>query len=276
MPFVRNEQTASADILPLLHKGDLLIRDLGYWVLDTLNAIAQQGAFFISRYRHDCTLWMAHADQRLELARHLRKHGHLDTIVRVGLKHAVPMRLLAIPLPHDVAQKRRRELKHNRDRRLNPSKERLFLCGWALFVTNVDRETWTPEQVANVYSLRWRIETVFKSWKSAMKLNNLPKRCSPYYFECTILIRLLLILFTHVHIWMPLVRKMMNGDKPIKPLSILKTFSFVQTIITTAYHIGHIDPQILDEAINRHCQYETRTRMSYIQKLYSYSWLLLS
>src|SRR5689334_5803455 len=47
--FTNNDQSASGIILSLLKKGDLLIRDLGYFVLDILEQVIKREAFFISR-----------------------------------------------------------------------------------------------------------------------------------------------------------------------------------------------------------------------------------
>lgn len=37
---------------------------------------------------------------------------------------------------------------------------------WTIFITNVSEEVWTPQQMLTVYGFRWRIEIVFKCWKS--------------------------------------------------------------------------------------------------------------
>ena len=49
--FNRNDQAASGDVVGLARPGDLILRDLGYFVLSSFNRIARAGAFFLSRYR---------------------------------------------------------------------------------------------------------------------------------------------------------------------------------------------------------------------------------
>src|ERR1700685_264923 len=44
---------------------------------------------------------------------------------------------------------------------------------WSLFVTNVPPEVWSAETVAQIYRLRWRVEIIFKSWKSCLRLHEL-------------------------------------------------------------------------------------------------------
>jgi Transposase DDE domain len=48
-----NDQKHASVIVPLLKKGDLLIRDLGYAVLPSFKAIISVQAFFLSRLRSD-------------------------------------------------------------------------------------------------------------------------------------------------------------------------------------------------------------------------------
>ena len=45
--------------------------------------------------------------------------------------------------------------------------------GWNLYLTNVPATTWPPKTLAAVYRLRWRIEIVFKAWKSHFQLGHL-------------------------------------------------------------------------------------------------------
>ena len=40
--------------------------------------------------------------------------------------------------------------------------------------TNIDLSVFDAEHIAEIYSLRWRIEIVFKSWKSHFNITNVP------------------------------------------------------------------------------------------------------
>jgi hypothetical protein len=169
--FTRNDQSASSDILPLLQNGDLIIRDLGYFVLKVLEQIAQAGAFFLSRYRHGVLLFDS-SGQPIDLARLLRPGHHWDSNVLLG-HEKVPVRLVAQPVSECLANERRRRARANRDRRLNPGKDRLYLLGWNLFVTNVPTSVWPAQAFQPIYRLRWRIEIIFKAWKSYLGLRQL-------------------------------------------------------------------------------------------------------
>ncbi|MEM9685843.1 MAG: transposase, partial [Bacteroidota bacterium] len=39
-------------------------------------------------------------------------------------------------------------------------------------ITNVEQKNCSAKAIGQLYGLRWRIETVFKSWKSHLKLND--------------------------------------------------------------------------------------------------------
>jgi len=88
----------------------------------------------------------------------------------------VRARLVALPAPEAVANERRRRARANRDQRLNPGREHLFLMGWSIFLTNVSREVWPAQSLAMVYRLRWRIEIIFKAWKSHLGLRQFNAR----------------------------------------------------------------------------------------------------
>lgn len=170
--FTRNDQAASPDILKLVGPGDLIIRDLGYFVLKVLEQICLKGAFFLSRYRHDVLIFDAQTGQLLNLEAQLQPGQPFDREVLLGTEK-VPVRLVAQPVPEVLANQRRRKAKTNRDRRLNPSKRKLYLLGWNIFVTNVPRALWPAKALQPIYRLRWRIEIIFKAWKSHLGLRQL-------------------------------------------------------------------------------------------------------
>lgn len=176
--FTRNDQAAAPDILKILRRGDLVLRDLGCFVLKVFEQITLKHAFFLSRYRHRTNLYDPQTQAPINLAKLLRPGQSLDRQVLLGAEK-IPVRLVALPVPEAVANQRRRQARANRDRRLNPSPKRLYLLAWNLFVTNVPRSVWPMKALQPIYRLRWRIEIIFKAWKSHLGLRQLNCRTAP-------------------------------------------------------------------------------------------------
>ena len=176
--FTRNDQAASPDILRLLQPGDLIIRDLGYFVLKVLEKIQLAHAFFLSRYRHGVLVYDPQTGEPIHLAKLLRPGQSLDRQVLLG-REKIPARLVAQPVAQALANERRRKARANRDYRLNPSREHLYLLGWNLFVSNVPRSVWPAKALQPIYRLRWRVEIIFKAWKSHLGLSQLNCRTAP-------------------------------------------------------------------------------------------------
>ena len=172
--FTRNDQAASPDILAIARPGDLVIRDLGYLVASVLAQFVEQGIYFLTRYRLDMALGDRVTGQPLDLKTLLSTEGKLDCQVRFGPEQT-PMRLVALPVPEEVANLRRARAKKSAKRRgRNPhSPTYMFLLGWNIFLTNVPRSTWPPKTLVATYRLRWRIEMIFKTWKSHLGLRQL-------------------------------------------------------------------------------------------------------
>ncbi len=172
--FTRNDQAAAPDILTVVRSGDLVLRDLGYFALPVLAALERKGAFFLSRFKHGVQVY-DRSGQPLDLARELKVKGSFDQVVLLGANR-VEVRLVALPAPEAVANERRRKARANRDQRLNPSREHLCLLGWNIFLTNVPRAVWPAKALAPLYRLRWRIEMIFKAWKSHLGLRQFNAR----------------------------------------------------------------------------------------------------
>jgi hypothetical protein len=173
--FTRNDQAASVDILTLARPGDLILRDLGFFSLKVFRELDQRGAFFLSRCKQGVNFYDPDTGQQLDLARQLKACPHWDGWVLVG-EEKVRLRLVAEPVAAAVANERRRKARQNRDRRLKPSPARLFLLGWNVFLTNVPAAVWPPKALFWVYRLRWRIEILFKAWKSHLRYAELNQR----------------------------------------------------------------------------------------------------
>jgi len=267
--FTQNDQKASPLILQLVQQGDLIIRDLGFWVLSVIEAIQLKGAYFLSRLKYGIVIYEADGETLLDLLAALQKHGRLDVDVCVGAKNKLRMRLVAIQLPEAVAAERRRKAKANRDRRLNPSKEHLALLGWEIFITNVGREVLTAEQIAQLYDLRWRIEIVFKSWKSHFSLTNVPK-ASAIRVQSYIYALLIFIALFQTYVYARLYRE--HHQKNSQQISLLKLARFfkehIWAVILFFQTPEEMTSQKVLEQIFYHCIYESRKdRLNYTEKV---------
>lgn len=264
--FRRNDQAASPEVLALVQPGDLIIRDLGYFVLEVLEQIQAAHAYFLSRLRLGVSLWEVDGLTPVDLLRRLRKSGNLDGQLRLGAKKVL-VRLVAIRLPPEVAAQRRRQARQSRDRRSAPSAERLALLGWALFITNVQASTWSAQTVAEIYGLRWRIETIFKAWKSHFGLAQVPPKASKNQVESLICAKLIFITLFQVCFWQS--HSLDAGTHGRAPLSLLKVAQAAQSyLLTLVLHQQGIDPLVAwKRLLDVHCRYERRTRKHFMQEM---------
>lgn len=180
-----NDQKFSSHIFSILRVGDLVIRDLGYWALWVFRGIIQKEAFFLSRYFYGTNVYEPQTGKQFDLfeeLRSLRRQGQsiLDIELLAGKQEQVPIRLVAIKVPPAIEQKRKREMR--KDKLAKRSEDYLEMLAWSIYVTNVDVQVWSPEQILEVYGYRWRIEIIFKCWKSKFDLAKLfdeKKTCCP-------------------------------------------------------------------------------------------------
>ena len=260
--YRRNDQAAAADVLPLLRAGDLVIRDLGYFVLEIFEQIAQAHAYFLSRFRAGVGLWETDGTTPVNLLALLRRFGSLDRQFCFGDKK-VRARLVAVRLPAEVAAERRRLARQNRDRRCPPSAERLALLDWAIFITNVPRTVWSARTVAQMYGLRWRIEIVFKAWKSHFALAQVPAG-SKAQVESLIYAKLIFIILFQVCFaqWLP-----QTQTEERSALSLLKVAQAIKDylLILVVSRRGTDAALAWQQLLNTHCRYERRRRRYFMQ-----------
>jgi hypothetical protein len=178
----------------------LFLFDLGYFKLAAVATIAAAQAYFLSRFNHQATLGevVNGRTQPLDLAQDLRQESRavLEKAVIVGARDRVTARLIAVRMPEAIVNERRRQARAVAKRRgYTPSQAHLTLLAWNLFITNVPATVWPPKTVGIVYSIRWQVELVFKSWKSGTHLATLTsttKQSTLWYLYG----RLLLIVLT--------------------------------------------------------------------------------
>lgn len=236
--FTENDQGAAPGILKIIRQGDLVIRDLGYFVIKVFKNIAAAGGFFLTRFKYGCHIYSPVTGEKIELI-DLLKGNMVDVDILLGAKEKFGCRMIAVKLPEKVANERRRKAKNDRDKRLNHSKEYMELLGWAIFFTNVKSDTWDYKTVIQIYKIRWHIEIIFKGWKSHFNIDKLipeiPKKgkvknedIERYKIRVETVIYMVLIYITlfHLYFYINFLWKIYNCKRIV--ISYLKVFSFVK------------------------------------------------
>ena len=171
--YSKNDQSMSEEIISVAKKGDLVIRDMGYFSLNVFEKMKKLQVSFVSRLKPSVKIFETKTEREINLAKILTKEKHLDRWVLVGAEQKVSMRIVAIKLPDEIANEKIRKEKRNRNKRLNHSKEYYELMHYTIYITTEERSTLSAKLVAQTYRLRWRIETIFKTWKSNFHMQNL-------------------------------------------------------------------------------------------------------
>ncbi|MEL6971724.1 MAG: IS4 family transposase [Bacteroidota bacterium] len=226
-----NDQKYAPHITKNVTAGSLVIRDLGYYVIDVFKQLDDKGVYFLSRY-HSRSAIYDQSGARINLAQHLRKLRKnripvWDKQVRLGYNAKMPVRIIAIKAPLQVEQQRKR--KANRDRRAKHSADYYELLGWTILITNVPAYYWSPEQALQVYGFRWRIEIIFKCWKSNFDCKKLFKQKNslshPRILICFYLL-LVIVMLCFVHSYWIAFNKVYQQTG--KVLSLIKFGRFLK------------------------------------------------
>lgn len=153
--------------------GALRLSDLGYFSLRSLSTCAAQEAFFLTRMLSNTAVFDP-TGTRLDLCQVLAAAAGapVDRPVLIGATDRVSVRLLAMPVPPDVADQRRRRLKtEGRRRGQSVSHASLTLAAWTILVTNTTPAQLTLAEALVLSRVRWQIELLFKLWKQHGKVD---------------------------------------------------------------------------------------------------------
>jgi len=199
----RVHDIAASAPLQALPPGALYLADLGYFGLDRFRQIRVQDAYFFSRLKASTQVFGPDGQRWTDLARQLEHYGlQVDLPVTLGATHRVPVRLLAVRVPQEVADQRRRKLRDAaRDKGQQVSTRRLALAGWTMFITNAPVELVSLAAGLVLGRVRWQIELLFKLWKSHGHIDE-SRSTKPWRMLCDVYAKLLAMIIQH---WIALI-----------------------------------------------------------------------
>jgi hypothetical protein len=213
-----------AEILPPARS--LSLFDLGYFALERFRRLEEVRAYWISRFQQNTALFDA-AAQPLNLLRFLRKsrqESPVDMAVLLGVQERLAARLIAVPVPPEVAARRRQKIREKAaDHGRTASREYLALQGWTIFLTNCGPELLTWKEVVVLYRARWQIELLFKLWKSHNRLAQLEVNASPERQMAVLYAKLIAVIVQH---WLLLITTWHDGRRSLrKAAAILRDWA---------------------------------------------------
>jgi len=254
------EQTLSGAILQIAIKGDLVIRDLGYFVLDIFKTMNESGIYFLTRWRYNVNLCDSATGKQICLEKLIKGKRYLDISILCG-KSKIPMRLVVIKIDDDQAAKRRRKARKDHHRSVNHSKGYYHLLGYVIFLTNVGENIWTYRQVAEAYRMRWKIEILFKSWKSKLHLEEIIPKAQHHTerVEGWMYLILLYICWFQQMIYLPLLDYYKQSS-----ISLIQLTQWAK--VNTWRWLRGINRKLLNE-IQLYCSYDTRRRINASKRL---------
>ncbi|WP_317196010.1 IS4 family transposase [Dawidia soli] len=190
-----NDFAYAHPLLDNVHPKELIIRDLGYYRIDSFKKIEARGAYYISRRLPTTKIYECLSEDALDyktLYQRLKKsrRGYLDMPVYLGEEAKFPVRLIVMLLPAEAVKRRRKKKIY----RKNAHPEIYdYLQYMNVFITNVPDTMLSVNQINDLYRIRWQVEIMFKTWKSILKIDKVRKMKSDRV-KCYLLGRFLWIL----------------------------------------------------------------------------------
>lgn len=264
--YSKNDLVAAPELQ--LSKGDLTLRDRGYYTNSEMNRHIDADADFIYRFKYNTTYYDPKTGLPINLNKLLKRNSILDMEVCLNADCLVKVRLVAAPVSNEIANQRKMKAKKE-SRGHQPSEGLLRQMAWSIFITTIPKEQADFNKILTIYSLRWRIEIIFKSWKSHMSFSKL-HNVSENQLRVILTARFIMIVICTHNIYNPCYERIYKNNN--RQLSLLKLFRYLMSnpekileilVINSYCNKSHI--KALDDALLKYCAYDNRNRPSYTQ-----------
>ncbi len=190
-PGKNNDKTYGTTCLESVEAGDLCLRDLGYFDLQDLQAIHGKEAYYISRLKLNTRIYIKNPEPeyfkngtlkkqteyiQLDMA-HIMKElepGETMEILEayIGQIQKLPTRVIIHRLTNDQTETRlKNQAVREKKKGIVMRDKSKQLMGINVYITNTLPKEVPTTYVHSLYSLRWQIEILFKTWKSFFEID---------------------------------------------------------------------------------------------------------
>ena len=262
-PYSKNDLTAAPDLI--LQKGDLSLRDRGYFLADEIQRHQDVGADCIYRHRTGSIYLNPQTGNPIDLLALLKKQDTLDLEVLLNNEARTRVRLVTAPVDAETANRRRQKAKRETHGH-HPSAAVLALMDWTIFITTIPATLASFKEILALYGLRWRIEVIFKAWKSHMQFPLL-HQVSKLQLGILLKARLLIITACTNLVYGPLERTLrLNYDRRLSLLKLLRFLAKNPARLIGAWRALTLTDQenrAWHETLVRYCCYDVRKRQNF-------------
>ncbi len=263
--YSKNDLSAAPELEIL--EGDLVLRDRGYFTNKEVKRHADAGANCIYRHKHRTTYLSLKSRKAIDLAKLLKCKGDIDIEVYLNDKHRTKVRLIATAVSEEIANERRRKAKKEMKGH-NPSVALLNMMSWTIFITTIPKENADIKKIFLIYSLRWRIEIIFKTWKSYMQFDKV-HNVSENQLRILLIARFIMIVICTQHIYNPLHHRIKKEYK--RMISMMKLHKYlmknpekiIEILSTLEKKSKSKKAKNLYGALVRYCTYDQRKRTNF-------------
>lgn len=276
-PGINPDSKYTSEIPAKIKAKDLILADLGYFCLFTFYKIIKKGAFFISRFKVNTTLWdVKTATAAIDLGRILSNLKYNIHVMKVKMgadeSTRVEVKLVCFRVCDEIANQRRRKMKKEAKKKgRTPSAQSLELAAWTIMVTNVPEE-WIPsEMLWRIYALRWQIELIFKQFKSILLIHQ-SNTANLNRLKCEIYGKLIMaILICRIHgeinarLWNSKKREL-SFDKLYKRIQE-RSFHILELLLTSISHVITYLSKEINRLIRNSMKCKQHSRKSTLQNI---------
>ncbi|MFC4994406.1 IS4 family transposase [Rubritalea tangerina] len=256
-PARESDKKLGKQLIENIQPNDLVLRDMGYFSIESFSNIEAQSAFWISRLPSSINVLLENG-KSLESKLRLRKNDYIDEVVTLGLDGSFKARLVGVRADDQTAETRRRSRRETAQKFGNtPRNQSLIRDGWHLILTNLDTSV-SSKELFDFYATRWRVETKFKAWKQALNLKPTLKRYSNYHHLACIALAGLIHQLITTHIF-SMIQSVSRRTLSYEKLSEVISSYFSSLTLSTLS-----DPITMEE---RYIRMDRRSRKSLMDKL---------
>jgi len=190
-----SDRTSAKELYKIVKPGDLVLRDMGYYITKGLEKLTTQGAFWVTRVPSNTSITLESGDSlELYLKSLSQDVSAIDITGYVSEKDPLKTRIIALRCPEEITNRKRAKAKAHRGKmKSKANKFTLEREGWTIYITNLNQEKYSSIKIHELYSQRWAIEIQFRALKGSTQLRDLFNRVTKNKVHLSMLLQAVMI-----------------------------------------------------------------------------------